>query len=165
MKMMRVNEINRLAKQLAELLTIKKHKVTCAESCTGGGISFALTDISGSSAWFEQGFVTYSNQAKHDRLNVAWDTLERYGAVSEEVVLSMAKGALAAANAHWAIAVSGIAGPLGGTVAKPVGTVCIAIVSSERYWVETCLFKGDRQDIRHETIRYALMKLIHCLQE
>ncbi len=97
--------------------------VTCAESCTGGWVAKTLTDIAGSSAYFDRGFVTYSNQAKHDLLGVKENTLANYGAVSENVVQEMALGALREANADFAIAISGIAGPDGGCAKKPVGTV------------------------------------------
>src|SRR5476651_1245601 len=105
--------------------------ITCAESCTGGLVAKAITDIAGSSAWFDRGFVTYSNAAKHQLLGVAEVTLHEFGAVSEESVREMAQGALHAAGANLALSISGIAGPDGGTEAKPVGTVWFGFADSE----------------------------------
>lgn len=113
-----------LATELGQLLLRKNLSITTAESCTGGGIAYALTAIAGSSAYLDRSFVTYSNKAKQQLLAVRSATLLQYGAVSEETVHEMASGALAAAQAGCAIAVSGIAGPGGGSMAKPVGTVC-----------------------------------------
>ncbi|HEY9101890.1 nicotinamide-nucleotide amidohydrolase family protein, partial [Chitinimonas sp.] len=116
-----------LAEQLGKALLARGWRVTAAESCTGGGIASAITDIAGSSGWFDMGWVTYSNEAKQRLLGVAPTTLAEHGAVSEPVVREMALGALQAAGADLAVAVSGVAGPSGGTPAKPVGTVCLAI--------------------------------------
>lgn len=119
-----------LAQQILDLARPRGLTVTCAESCTGGMVSAALTDISGSSAIFERGFVTYSNQAKIDMLGVSPTTLDRFGAVSEEVAREMATGALQAAGADIAVAISGIAGP-GGSEHKPEGRVCYALASAK----------------------------------
>ncbi len=162
---MLTKKITELSQELGLLLQARQQTVTTAESCTGGGISFALTEVSGSSAWFKCTFVTYSNEAKHQMVNVSWKTLEAYGAVSEAVVLEMAKGALDMAKADWAIAVSGIAGPSGGSEEKSVGTVCFAWVSHTHFWVETCVFEGNRQTVRQKAIAHALEKLTASLQE
>ncbi|KGK12886.1 nicotinamide-nucleotide amidase [Vibrio navarrensis] len=149
--------ITALSGQLGEQL--KKHKqiLATAESCTGGGVASAITDIAGSSAWFDRAFVTYSNEAKMEMLEVSAEILEQHGAVSEEVAEEMAKGALNHSRATIAIAISGIAGPDGGTAIKPVGTVCFAWLDKSG-WLrkETCLFSGDRAAIRQEAVLHAL---------
>ena len=121
-----MNAIRVLASQLGEQLAAKKMKVTAAESCTGGGVAQAITMIPGSSSWFELSFVTYSNRAKQQQLGVNPETLLKYGAVSEEVATAMVSGALRLANADVGVAVSGIAGPDGGSLQKPVGSVWFA---------------------------------------
>jgi nicotinamide-nucleotide amidase len=135
--------------------------VATAESCTGGLVAGALTDIAGSSAWFERGFVTYSNQAKSEMLDVEADLFERYGAVSEEVARAMAEGALLQSRAQVAVAVTGIAGPGGGTPEKPVGTVCFAwTYLGEPADSETMHFAGDRAAVREQSVRHALGGLL-----
>lgn len=114
---------------IAEHLTSRRQTVTCAESCTGGLLAGALTSVPGSSQWFHQSFVTYSNQAKQDRLGVMPDTLLKHGAVSRETVYEMARGAKAVAQADYALSISGIAGPGGGSAAKPVGTVWFGLAT------------------------------------
>jgi nicotinamide-nucleotide amidase len=151
-------EISQLAATLGSSLTNKKLSITTAESCTGGGISYALTDTPGSSAYIDRCFVTYSNSAKHELLNVEHAVLSSYGAVSEQTVIQMAKGAAMAANADIAIAVSGVAGPNGGSIDKPVGTVWVAIKALDSCFVKCCLFSGDRADIRRQVIEYTLEK-------
>jgi nicotinamide-nucleotide amidase len=136
-----------------------------AESCTGGAIAEAVTRIAGSSEWFDRGFVTYSNASKMEMLGVGERTLKRYGAVSEEAVREMAKGALQKSRAQVAVAVSGIAGPSGGTEHKPVGTVCIAWALKDGALVgETRYLEGNRGTIRHEATRAALQGLINLLR-
>jgi nicotinamide-nucleotide amidase len=148
--------LEQLATSTGQALKSKKLMMTAAESCTGGWIAKLITDIPGSSEWFERGFVTYSNQSKMDLLGVSADTLQLFGAVSEQVVLQMAKGALADSRADIAVAVSGIAGPGGGSTEKPVGTVWIAWATSgkttaRRYWLP-----GDRNQVRAQTVDRAL---------
>lgn len=134
--------------------------VTCAESCTGGWVAKALTDIAGSSAYFDRGFVTYSNAAKHDLLGVDETTLANFGAVSEAVVREMAQGALRAANADFAIAISGIAGPEGGSGDKPVGTVWFAFAMREgQVAAHRQIFSGDRDAVRLQAAVFALQTL------
>lgn len=153
-----------LASQLGELLEARDLKITTAESCTGGGISEAITAISGSSAWFEYGFVTYANSAKQALLGVTSKSLESYGAVSEQVVVEMAQGALEKSGADIAIAVSGIAGPGGGSEEKPVGTVWLAWaqkgkgVSASRF-----LFPGDRLQVRSRAVAEGMLGAIRKL--
>ena len=142
---------------LAERLKAHHWKLATAESCTGGLIAASCTALSGSSDWFERGFVTYSNDAKQDMLGVTADDLAQHGAVSEQVVKAMAQGAIARSRAHLGIAVSGIAGPDGGTADKPVGLVWIAW-GQKRGYVEAraCQFSGDREAIRRATVMTAL---------
>ncbi len=146
----------------AEIVTSLKQsgmRICCAESCTGGMIAAAITDIAGSSAVFSRGFVTYSNQAKINMLGVKPETLNLYGAVSEQTVSEMASGAITASEdeADFAVAVSGIAGPDGGTVEKPVGLVYICVLKKgEVGQVTRCVFDGDRQSIRTQTVENAL---------
>jgi len=136
--------------------------VTCAESCTGGWVAKAITDIAGSSAWFDRGFVTYSNAAKHDLLGVAESTLQEYGAVSEQVVREMAEGALHAAGADVAVSISGIAGPDGGTAAKPVGTVWFGFADNTgRTHACKQLFAGDRESVRLQAAVFSLQTLLN----
>ena len=150
------NDLYELAEQLGMLLLARGHKLALAESCTGGWAAQAVTAISGSSAWFDRGFVTYSNAAKVEMLGVTEQTLLQYGAVSEQAVREMAQGALARSRANIAAAISGIAGPDGGTPEKPVGTVCIAadvdgIVQSFR-----AILIGDRHEVRQRSAQSAL---------
>ena len=146
----------------AEIVTSLKQsgmRICCAESCTGGMIAAAITDIAGSSAVFSRGFVTYSNQAKINMLGVKPETLNLYGAVSEQTVSEMASGAITASEdeADFAVAVSGIAGPDGGTVEKPVGLVYICVLKKgEVGQVTRYVFDGDRQSIRTQTVENAL---------
>ena len=148
---------------IAEHLTSRRQTITCAESCTGGLLAGALTSLSGSSQWFHQSFVTYSNQAKQDRLGVMPDTLLKHGAVSRETVYEMARGAKAVAQADYALSISGIAGPSGGSVAKPVGTVWFGLTTPEGSFEQTVLFTGDREAIRAQAVEYALAFLAEHL--
>ena len=130
------------------------------KSCTGGLVAKYITDIAGSSAWFDRGFVTYSNRSKQEMLGVDEQTLQENGAVSEAVVKQMALGALKRSAANYSIAVSGVAGPSGGSEAKPVGTVCFAWgLDNDQVLTETCHFVGDRESIREQAARYCLEKL------
>ena len=155
--------ITSIAQRLGQSLLRKNAKLTTAESCTGGGIAEAITAIAGSSQWFEFGYITYANKAKTTLLGVEQHTLDSYGAVSEQVVEQMAVGALKSSNANYAIAVSGIAGPDGGTANKPVGTVCICWVSAELTKVEKYQLQGDRQAVREQVIKISLQELLQQL--
>ncbi|NAW66818.1 nicotinamide-nucleotide amidase [Photobacterium halotolerans] len=153
-----------LSAQLGQALKIQQWLATTAESCTGGGVSAAITDIAGSSAWFDRAFITYSNAAKQEMLGVKPETLVQHGAVSEPVVQEMAKGALAHSLATISVAISGIAGPDGGTPDKPVGTVCFAWADTTGWLVaETCHFRGDRQAVRAQAVERALQGLLERL--
>jgi nicotinamide-nucleotide amidase len=132
-----------------------------AESCTGGWVAQVVTTVSGSSEWFDRGFVTYSNAAKQELLDVRDGTLARHGAVSEETAREMALGALARSRADIALAVTGVAGPTGGTAAKPVGMVCFAWVRrGDAAQSETRRFAGDREHVRRESVIAALQGLL-----
>lgn len=139
--------------------------LTTAESCTGGWVAEAITMVPGSSAWFERGFVTYTYISKREMLSVRSETLERHGAVSEAVVREMVLGALKASHAQIALAVSGTAGPAGGTPQKPVGTVCFAwgVTDSEPH-SETLHFEGDREAVRRRSVIHALSMLIDTIE-
>ncbi len=151
------NELFELAQQLGLLLKSKEKKIATAESCTGGWIAQIITEVSGSSAWFDRGFVTYSNAAKVQMLGVNPETLEKYGAVSTQTAAEMADGALAHSDADCAIAVTGIAGPDGGTAEKPVGTVFIAwACKNQDVKVIKKELTGDRYQIRRQTVKIAL---------
>ncbi|EGV30658.1 CinA domain protein [Thiorhodococcus drewsii AZ1] len=153
-----------IAARIGERLTARALMLACAESCTGGWIAKCVTDVAGSSAWFDRGFVTYSNAAKQEMLGVREETLARHGAVSEAVVMEMVAGALGRSRAQVALAVSGIAGPGGGTQEKPVGTVWIAWgVPGEGVLADCCRFGGDREAVRRETVRVALQRLFDLL--
>jgi nicotinamide-nucleotide amidase len=153
--------IGSLATGVGQQLKQREMMVATAESCTGGLVAGALTDIAGSSAWFERGFVTYSNHAKIELLGVASDLIETYGAVSEDVARAMAEGALLESRAQVAVAITGIAGPGGGTRDKPVGTVCFAWAFMEQPVVsETMHFAGDRAGVREQSVRHALGGLL-----
>lgn len=143
----------------------KKLKIATAESCTGGLVAAALTSISGSSAVFERGFVTYSNEAKKEMLGVHSKVLEAHGAVSPEVALAMASGACGAARTDIALAITGIAGPAGGTAEKPVGLVYIALATPAGAEVKRFLFEGDRTEIRRQAVVKALSFLLSAVKE
>ena len=146
-------------------LELLKHRrlLATAESCSGGMIAAACTDLAGSSQWFERGFVTYSNAAKVEMLGVPAALIEQEGAVSEAVARAMADGALAHSQAHVSLAVTGVAGPTGGSEAKPVGTVWFAWCVNGETHSEMQHFAGDRAAIRAATVRYALQRLLGFL--
>lgn len=144
---------------LLDKLRDKKLKLVTAESCTGGMIASAITDIAGSSDVFDRGFVTYSNQSKIDMLNVSHETLEKYGAVSKETCEEMLKGALANSKADIAIAVTGVAGPSGGTKEKPVGLVYIGIANKNKIKVTKNIISGNRSQIRKSSVEKAFTLL------
>lgn len=150
---------------LSQLLKPVQWKISTAESCTGGGLSFELTAIPGSSAWFERGFVTYTDIAKQEMLSVASQTLTEHGAVSEQTAIEMALGALKHSQAQISVAITGIAGPTGGSLQKPVGTVWIACASiPQKADAKLYSFKGDRESIRAQSISAAVEALIATLR-
>ncbi|NYT43895.1 CinA family protein [Alcaligenaceae bacterium] len=158
------------AHQLGQLLLTRGWMFACAESCTGGLLAAAMTDTPGSSQWFDRGFVTYSNEAKVQHLLVNADTLERFGAVSEETAMEMAAGVLTAAMpANVAISTTGVAGPGGGTPGKPVGMVCFGFAQRTGDGVVTRamtrIFEGERAQIRAAAVDYALTTAISLIEQ
>jgi len=152
------NELQQLAQEVGQALIAKKLMLSFAESCTGGLASATITNIPGSSAWFDGGVVTYSNQAKQDLLGVSGESLRQYGAVSEQVASEMASGLLKQGRADIVVSVTGIAGPDGGTSEKPVGTVCFAWASKNSpVKTQRSLFTGSRQEIRQQSVRTMLL--------
>jgi nicotinamide-nucleotide amidase len=157
------------AKALAQHLISKKWKLALAESCTGGLVCATLTELPGSSDWFERGYITYSNEAKTECLGVPAELIKTHGAVSEAVAAAMATGALVQAGVNVSISITGIAGPTGGSIEKPVGTVCFGWAiqndsSENRVLTKTRVFDGDRQNIRHLACEYALTELVKLLE-
>lgn len=156
------SSITALSEALGQQLKQRAWSLTVAESCTGGNLCAAITDIPGSSIWFDRGFVTYSNHAKEVMLNVPRATLLTYGAVSEESAIAMANGALLVSNANISVAITGIAGPTGGSIEKPVGTVWIACaLETQATRAKHYLFSGDRKAIREQAVFAALHDLIN----
>lgn len=163
-----MNELEKLAKELGAALKARGFMLALAESCTGGMVAQAVTSVAGSSAWFDRGFVTYSNQAKIDMLGVSAETLEKFGAVSEQIAAEMALGCLKAcalkhSQAYIAGSITGIAGPDGGTADKPVGTVCFGIAQSKQYTTITQHFTGNREAIRQQAAIAMMAELINQL--
>ncbi|MCP4325800.1 MAG: CinA family protein [Psychromonas sp.] len=156
--------VQELAQLLGEKLTQAGLVAATAESCTGGGVAYAITEISGSSLWFDRSFVTYSNDAKMQMLDVDKSLIENFGAVSEQVVEQMASHAVKNSEADISVAISGIAGPGGGSDEKPVGTVCFSWYNAHGgSKTESYLFVGDRSEVRTQAIRLALSGLIEIL--
>lgn len=161
---------HKLARALALILVERSWKIALAESCTGGLVSTTLTDLAGSSDWFERGYITYSNEAKSECLDVPIEIIEAFGAVSEQVAKAMADGARRKADVNIAISITGIAGPTGGSVEKPVGTVCFGwsikqnVGDDVKTITITKQFSGDRQTVRVQACDYALSKLLELLQ-
>jgi len=159
------NVAEQLIRRLADLLLARGLLAVTAESCTGGGIARRLTAIPGSSHWFERGWVTYSNAAKREDLGVPADVLERCGAVSEETAAAMARGALDRSHGHVSVAVTGIAGPEGGSADKPVGTVCFAWSTRDgETRTAQAHFEGDRAVVREQSELMAVQGLIDILE-
>lgn len=153
--------LNTLASALGAALLARGWLLATAESCTGGGIAAAVTEIAGSSGWFDRGFVTYSNEAKQELLGVSPQTIARVGAVSEETAAEMAAGALRCSKASIAVSVTGIAGPGGASPGKPVGTVCFAYaLSTGTPLTRRIVFAGDRAEVRAQTVATALAGLL-----
>ena len=160
------DELTDLAAQLSRALQAREWKLTTAESCTGGWVAKLLTDIAGSSAWFERGFVTYSNAAKQELLDVRAVTLKDFGAVSEQTAREMVTGALAHSPAEVALAITGIAGPGGGTPDKPVGLVWFAWARrSGALRVAQQQFSGDRETVRRQAVATALQGALRVLSD
>ena len=172
MQNLTIKSVDVLARTLGDSLLAANKKVASVESCTGGGVAYAITEIAGSSQWFEKSWVTYSNQAKHEEVGVSLATLAKFGAVSSEVVHEMAEGGLRKSGANLCVAISGIAGPGGGTASKPVGLVWFAIAKTvddrraNNQLHTRCFsrcFSGDRQQVREQAVNLALKELIVSL--
>ena len=158
--------IYELAERVGRALESRKLMMATAESCTGGWVAEAVTMVPGSSAWFDRGFVTYTNVSKREMLDVRAETLDRYGAVSQQVVREMVEGALRASQAQVALAVSGVAGPSGGTPDKPVGTVCFAWGrEGAPVRAETLRLSGDREAVRRQSVLHALGVLLEMVEK
>jgi nicotinamide-nucleotide amidase len=156
-----MSDLFKLAERLGKQLLARGRLVAVAESCTGGWVAKCLTDVPGSSQWFDRGFVTYSNAAKQDMLGVGAATLETHGAVSEATVAAMADGVLAHSRADLALAISGIAGPGGAVPGKPVGTVCFAWADRRGgSRIETRRFAGDREQVRRAAVIHGINGLL-----
>ena len=154
-------DLQTLSESVGAQLLSRGEWLATAESCTGGWVAQSITAIAGSSAWFDRGFVTYSNVAKQEMLGVTEATLERHGAVSEATARAMAQGAIAHSRADWAIAITGIAGPGGGSPEKPVGTVCFAWAQRDGGCeAQTCVFAGERAAVREQSVIHALRGLL-----
>ena len=158
-----------ISKEVAKLLIARGWTLALAESCTGGLVCAALTDLAGSSDWFERGYITYSNQAKTECLDVAAETIKSFGAVSEQVAKAMSEGAQKNAGVNISVSITGIAGPAGGSIQKPVGTVCFGwTIQKENLAAiticKTMQFSGDRQAVREQARDYALSELIKLLK-
>ncbi|MCE4061690.1 CinA family protein [Pandoraea sputorum] len=159
------NLLAQLSVKIGNRLRDERLLLATAESCTGGLVAAAITDISGSSNWFERGFVTYSNQAKSEMIGVPPELIDKHGAVSEPVARAMAEGALLNSRAQISLSITGVAGPGGGTADKPVGMVCFGWSNRITTIVETKHFKGDRTQVRSQAAQYALRGVIELLDK
>lgn len=158
------NETELLAQRVGELLSAGGCTVTTAESCTGGGVASAITAVPGCSQWFDAGYITYANQAKQSILGVSPALVSQQGAVSEHVVTAMALGAAEKASADYAVAVSGVAGPSGGTERTPVGTVWFACAGPQGVTAKKHRIEGDRDYVRATSVKISLQQLLHQLE-
>ena len=160
-----MDDIHKLAEEVGLALQKKRWLLSTAESVTGGGIAQAITDIAGSSEWFDCGFVTYSNSSKTECLNVSAALIAQHGAVSEEVAAELAKGALANTDSHISLSTTGIAGPTGAVPGKPVGTVCFGWAAGHAVHTERLVFAGDRDAVRRQTTIHALKGLLRFMEQ
>ena len=159
------NQNNTSIEELVEILKKIKLTVSVAESCTGGMVASSIVNVAGASNIFNESYVTYSNEAKHRILGVKEETLEKYGAVSEQTAEEMARGCMSAAGADVGISTTGIAGPDGGTKEKPVGLVYIGCIVGNRVFIEKNIFKGDRLTVRRQAAEKAIINTIKTLKE
>ena len=153
-----------LATQIGEVLKSKKLLLAVAESCTGGGVAYAITEVAGSSEWFDCGFVSYSNSSKTELLDISAALIAQHGAVSEEIAAAMAESAIAHSEAKVSLSTTGIAGPTGAVPGKPVGTVCFGWAVGGITHTERLVFSGDRHAVREQTIVHALDKLLRYVK-
>jgi nicotinamide-nucleotide amidase len=155
------NDLHEVTQELASVLIKNNWCLSTAESCTGGMVAASITELAGSSEWFERGYVTYSNQAKSQDIDVSQNLIEQHGAVSDQVARAMALGAKQNSGSDIALSITGIAGPTGGSPEKPVGTVCFAwLLANDQMISETKHFEGDRQQIRQQACNFSLRKLL-----
>ncbi|EJN09305.1 CinA family protein [Herbaspirillum sp. YR522] len=154
-----------LAARVGQALKTRGLLLATAESCTGGGVAHAITEIAGSSEWFDCGFVTYSNASKNELLDIAESLIAQHGAVSEEIAGAMAEAAVANSSSHVAVSTTGIAGPGGAVPGKPVGTVCFGWRVADRTYTERLVFAGDRHAVREQTVVHALKGLLKLLSD
>jgi nicotinamide-nucleotide amidase len=155
------NDLHEVTQELASVLIKNNWCLSTAESCTGGMVAASITELAGSSEWFERGYVTYSNQAKSQDIDVSQNLIEQHGAVSDQVARAMALGAKQNSGSDIALSITGIAGPTGGSPEKPVGTVCFAwLLANDQMISETKYFEGDRQKIRQQACDFSLRKLL-----
>src|SRR5437016_4841632 len=159
-----MEDIIKLAERAGRALQEKGWLLATAESCTGGGVSQAITEIAGSSEWFDCGFVTYSNASKTELLEIPEALIAQHGAVSEEIAAAMAESALAISDAHVALSTTGIAGPGGAVPGKPVGTTCFGWTVGHQTHTERLVFHGDRRSVREQTIIHSLQGLLRFLK-
>ena len=145
---------------LSQLLTNQSLTLSVAESCTGGNLSALLTSVSGSSTYFDRGYITYSNQAKMDMLDVDTEVLGRFGAVSEQTAFEMVNGVIQNSHSDIAVSITGIAGPTGGTVEKPVGMVCFGFYVKDKHFVKTQHFSGDRETVVASSVDFVIQTLV-----
>jgi nicotinamide-nucleotide amidase len=145
---------------LSQLLTDQSLTLSVAESCTGGNLSALLTSVSGSSTYFDRGYITYSNQAKMDMLDVGVEILEQFGAVSEQTAFQMVNGLVQNSHSDIAVSITGIAGPTGGTVEKPVGMVCFGFYVKDKHFVKTQHFSGDRETVVASSVDFVIQTLV-----
>ena len=153
-----------LTKTLAQILLSRNWTVSLAESCTGGLVCATLTELAGSSEWFERGYITYSNEAKTQCLGVPSELIGSHGAVSEQVATAMATGARIHSGSNVGVSITGVAGPSGGSTEKPVGTVCFGWATENQTLTKTMHFDGDRQKIRQQATEFALTELVALLR-
>lgn len=159
-----MDDIIELAARVGRTLQARGLMLATAESCTGGGVAQAITEIAGSSEWFDRGFITYSNDSKTEVLDIPAALIVQHGAVSEQVAEAMAEGALANSNAHVTLSTTGIAGPGGAVPGKPVGTICLGWCMHGMTCTERLVLAGDRQAVRNQTVAHALQGLLRFLE-
>jgi nicotinamide-nucleotide amidase len=160
-----MDDILELSARVGRALQARGLLLATAESCTGGGVAQAITEIAGSSEWFDCGFITYSNASKTEMLDVPAALFAQHGTVSEEIAAAMAEGALANSNAHVSLSTTGIAGPGGAVPGKPVGTVCFGWARGDHTHTERLVFGGDRQAVRQQTVAHSLKGLLRLLEQ
>jgi nicotinamide-nucleotide amidase len=159
-----MEEIIKLAAEVGQALEQKNLLLATAESCTGGGVAQAITEVAGCSEWFDCGFITYSIDSKTEMLDISDALIAQHGAVSEEIAAAMAQGALANSSAHVALSTTGIAGPTGAVPGKPVGTMCFGWAMGDRIATERKVFSGDRHAVREQTVAHSLQGLLRFLK-